>query len=218
MVEREKAVKREIEKEREKVRWNSSSFFFFNPVIQEGPASGDTRYVERRRYYIVACVPTWSMVSATHTNLFQVTLCIMAVIRLLRTSHSRMSGSPSNLDQLLRTWVEYRGQTPVSIYASSRLLPLSSLSTIPPEAYVHSFRHVCAIFTICDFFQRCMRYILFAACWTIRTSPRGKLNKYDEPSPGTEQWEVRVGSTPARRSTLQCIRRIEATGTDVLFI
>jgi hypothetical protein len=33
-------------------------FLFINAAIQGGPASGNTQYAERRRYYIAARVPT----------------------------------------------------------------------------------------------------------------------------------------------------------------
>jgi hypothetical protein len=46
--EREKDQKSKVELE----------FHFLNAAIQWGPASGDTRYVELRRYYIAARVPT----------------------------------------------------------------------------------------------------------------------------------------------------------------
>jgi hypothetical protein len=50
--------KRGREKKNERViRWNFSSIFL-NAAIQGGPASGDTRCVELRRYYIAARVPT----------------------------------------------------------------------------------------------------------------------------------------------------------------
>jgi hypothetical protein len=58
MVEREKAEKRDRETEREEREEKSEvKSLFFNAAIQGGPASGDTIYVERRRY-IAACVPT----------------------------------------------------------------------------------------------------------------------------------------------------------------
>ncbi len=55
--EREIEKEKEREKEQIRMRWNFSPFF--NAAIQGGPASGDARYVERRRYYIAARVPTW---------------------------------------------------------------------------------------------------------------------------------------------------------------